>query len=111
MRKLILISALLLASATAQAGQSRSLIVASNDVPQASEKIDAVKPAETKPEAAPVEAPKETEAPKADVKPEAAAPDAVKPDATKPVKKAQVKHHESDEAKARRIAARYGISW
>ncbi len=106
MRKLILITALLLASAAAQAGQSRGLVLASNDVPQASEKIDAVKPAETKPEVAPAEAPKAD----ADVKPEASAPEASKPD-TKPVKKAQVKHHESDEAKARRIAARYGISW
>jgi hypothetical protein len=104
MRKLILISALLLASATAQASQPRGLVLASNDEPQATEKIDTVKPAETKPEAA------KTEAPKADVKPEAAAPDAAKPDTTKPVKKAAT-HHESDEAKARRIAARYGISW
>src|ERR1700722_13826173 len=104
MRKLILISALLLASASAQAGEPRGLIMASNDQPQATEKIDAVKPAE----AAPVEAPK-ADAAKPEVKPEAAAPETAKPDATKPVKKA--KRHESDEAKARRIAARYGISW
>ena len=105
MRKLILISALLLASAAAQAGQPRGLIMASNDEPQATEKIDAVKPAETKPEAA------TTDAPKAEVKPEAAAPEAAKPEVAKPVKKAQVKHHESDEAKARRIAAHYGVYW
>jgi hypothetical protein len=104
MRKLILISALLLASASAQAGEPRGLIMASNDQPQATEKIDAVKPAE----AAPVEAPK-ADAAKPEVKPEAAAPETAKPDTTKPVKKA--KRHESDEAKARRIAARYGISW
>jgi hypothetical protein len=35
MRKLILIAALVLASATAQAGQSRSLTVAANDQPSA----------------------------------------------------------------------------
>jgi hypothetical protein len=105
MRKLILISALLLASAAAQAGQPRGLILASNDEPQATEKIDAVKPAETKPEAA------TTEAPKADVKPEAAAPEAAKPDTAKPLKKAAAKHHENDEAKARRIAAHYGVYW
>jgi len=110
MRKLILITALLLASATAQAGQLRGLVIASNDEPQASEKIDAVKPVEAKPEVAPAEATK-TEAPKADVKPEAAAPEASKPKATKPVKHVQVKRHDSDEDKARRIAARYGISW
>jgi hypothetical protein len=108
MRKLILISALLLASATAQAGQSRGLALASNDEPQATEKIDAVKPAETKPEAAKTEAP--TADVKPEVKPEAAAPDTAKPDTTKPVKKV-AKHHESDEAKARRIAARYGVYW
>jgi len=105
MRKLILISALLLASASAQAGQPRSLIVASNDQAPATEKIDAVRPA---PEAAPVEAPK-ADAAKPDVKPEAAAPETAKPDTAKPVKKA--KRHESDEAKARRIAARYGVYW
>ncbi len=110
MRKLILISALLLASASAQAGEPRGLIMASADQPQATEKIDAVKPA---PEAAPVEAPK-SDAAKPEVKPEAAAPEAAapetaKPDTAKPVKKA--KRHESDEAKARRIAARYGIYW
>jgi hypothetical protein len=105
MRKLILISALLLASASAQAGQPRSLIVASNDQPQATEKIDTVRPA---PEAAPVEAPK-ADAAKPEVKPEAAAPETAKPEPAKPVKKA--KRHESDEAKARRIAARYGVYW
>ncbi|HJZ21775.1 MAG TPA: hypothetical protein VJ226_12500 [Bradyrhizobium sp.] len=105
MRKLILISALLLASASAQAGEPRGLIIASADQPQATEKIDAVKPA---PQAAPVEAPKADPA-KPEVKPEAAAPETAKPDATKPVKKA--KRHESDEAKARRIAARYGVYW
>jgi hypothetical protein len=106
MRKLILISALLmLASASAQAGEPRGLIMASNDQPQATEKIDAVKPA---PQAAPVEAPKADPA-KPEVKPEAAAPETAKPDTTKPVKKA--KRHENDEAKARRIAARYGVYW
>jgi len=39
MRKLILISALVLVSATAQAGQSRGLIVASND-----ERIESMRP-------------------------------------------------------------------
>ena len=61
MRKFILISALLLASASAQAA-SRGLVLAENDTPAATTEV-------------------------------------------------QAKRHESDEAKARRIAARYGVSW
>jgi hypothetical protein len=113
MRKLILISALVLVSATAQAGQSRGVIVASND-----ERIESVQP----------------EAAKADVKPEASQPatDAAKPEApktateapkpvtevSKPVRKAakpasslHAYDYASQEARARSIAARYGISW
>ena len=49
----------------------------------------------------------------------APAPQAAAPDATtqplvkssKPVKKRQAKRRESDEEKARRIAAKYGVSW
>ena len=80
MRKFILISALLLASASAQAA-SRGLVLAANDTPATTE----------------------TAAP--------AAPEAAQPQAAKPAKKVQAKRHESDEAKARRIAARYGVSW
>ena len=106
MRKLILITALLLASASAQAADpARGLILASNDEPQASEKIDTVKPAET---AKPADTVKpETTAP--EVKAEAPKPDTAKPQAAKPVK--HVRRYEGDEAKARRIAARYGVYW
>jgi hypothetical protein len=101
MRKLILISALVLVSATAQAGQSRGLIVASND-----ERIESMQP----------------DQPKADVKPEASQPatEAAKPatEVSKPVRKASrsdstvhVRNYASEEARARSIAARYGISW
>jgi hypothetical protein len=110
MRKLILISALVLVSAAAQAGQSRGLIVASND-----ERIESVRP----------------DQPKADVKPEASQPatvteapkaatEAPKPatEVSKPVRKASrsdstvhVRNYASEEARARSIAARYGISW
>jgi hypothetical protein len=48
----------------------------------------------------------------------APAPQATAPDATpapaakpKPAKKQQVRRRESDEEKARRIAAKYGVSW
>jgi hypothetical protein len=84
MRKLILISALLLASAAAQAGEGRGLVLAANDTPAVTETA--------KPETA-------------------AALETAQPQASKPAKKAQAKRHESDEAKARRIAAKYGISW
>jgi hypothetical protein len=90
MRKLILISALLLASASAQAGGSRGLVLAANDTPAATETAAAPEPA--KPETA-------------------AAPETAQPQASKPAKKLHARRYEGDEAKARRIAARYGISW
>jgi hypothetical protein len=91
MRKLILISALLLASVSAQAGESRNLTLAANEEPKA---IETVKPAEP----AKVEETKtDTTAPKAQ--------------ASKPAKKTHARRHEGDEAKARRIAARYGVYW
>jgi len=109
MRRFILITALVLASAAAQAApSSRGLTMASNDEPT-SERIETVKPAEAaKPEAA---------------KPEASAPEAAKPETSKKVAKAdgsrsapkahgkRYDNYARDEAKARSIAARYGISW
>ncbi len=95
MRKLVLITALLLASASAHAGPSRSLILAANDTPAAT---DTAAPAPAAP-AATSDAPK----PQADAAP-------AKPAAAKPAKRS-AGHHESDEAKARRIAARYGVYW
>lgn len=93
MRKLILISALLLASVTAQAGQTRSLILASNEE---------AKPAEAKVEA-------KTDA-KVDAKSETTA-EVAKTTVSRPARKATVRRYEGDEAKARRIAARYGVYW
>jgi hypothetical protein len=95
MRKLILISAFALAavaaSVSAQAGDSRGLILAANDAPAA---------ATTKTE---------------EVKPEAANADTARPEATKQASKSrhktQARHYEGDEAKARGIAARYGVYW
>ncbi len=109
MRKLILISAFALASVSAQAGD-RSLILAANDTPAAT----TTSPATT---AAPAEATPSSEAtPPAEAKPEAAAADAAKPEATKKQaskpQRTHVRHtYEGDEAKARRIAARYGVYW
>jgi hypothetical protein len=95
MRKFILISALLLTSVSAQASQSRSLILASNDEPKA---VETAKPAEAKAEA------------RTDAKTEATT-EAAKPTASKPAKKVHAKRREGDEAKARRIAAKYGVYW
>jgi hypothetical protein len=93
MRKLVLITALLLASASAHAGESRGLVLAANDTPAAT---DTAAPTPAAP-AATTDAPK----PQADAAP-------ARPASAKPAKRA---HRESDEAKARRIAARYGVYW
>jgi hypothetical protein len=99
MRKLILISAFVLASVTAHAGDSRSLILAANDEPKATEKVEATKPEETK----------ARESKTQETKADAATPEASKPHASRS-KKVHARH-EGDEAKARRIAARYGVYW
>jgi hypothetical protein len=104
MRKLILISAFLLVSVSAQAGESRNL--AANDEPAAA---TTTQPAEVQPEAAKADV-------KAEAKPEASKPEASKPEtskthASRPAKKVRVRGYEGDEAKARRIAARYGVYW
>ena len=101
MRKLILISAFALASisasVSAQAGD-RSLILAANDTPAA----------------ATTAAPAATTAP-AEAKPEAATTETAKPEgkkqASKSHNKTHARHYEGDEAKARRIAAKYGVYW
>ena len=104
MRKLILVSILVLASAAAQAGQSRGLVVAAND-----EQIQSLQPDQPKPEAS---------RPVTDTsKPATEASSPAKEDA-KPVRKASRPAHRSrergyagEEAEARSIAARYGVSW
>ncbi|VIO67937.1 hypothetical protein [Bradyrhizobium ivorense] len=100
MRKLVLMSAFVLASvAAAEAGQSRSLVLAAHDTPAPA--------AETAP-AHQVEAP-QVQAPQ--VQPQAAPAEQPKQQAAKPAKKSYARRRESDEAKARRIAARYGVYW
>ena len=90
MRKLILISALLLASASAQAGQSRGLVLAAND---------SGRPTEV---AKPHNALAET----------ATAPETAPSQAAKPAKKVQAKRHEGDDEKrggSRRNTASPGV--
>ena len=96
MRKLVLIAALLLASASVHAGESRGLVLAANDTPAATDTAAPLPPAAP---AAATDAPK----PQVDAGP-------AKPAAAKPAKRSTA-HRESDEAKARRIAARYGVYW
>jgi hypothetical protein len=128
MRKFILITAMVLASATAQAGQSRSLTMASNDdqaivgqQPAASEvtKPSDVKSTEAKPSetAAPVEAAKPVDAPKYVERPPAVEP-AAEPAKTAPEKSSQIvkaekpKHrHETTEARVIYELHRHGIYW
>ena len=136
MRKFILISALLLTSVSAQAGDTRSLSLAG--IPTATAATEAPKPiaqvsvqlaqaATTANDAAPVQvpaaaaAPVQAQAPAQTSTPAATATTTTttattttetKPATTTETKKTVKKvRRESDEAKARRIAARYGVYW
>jgi hypothetical protein len=112
MRKFILISALLLASATAQAGESRGLILAANDTPNSGERIESVQPDQPQADVKPEASKPATEAPKpvSEVSKPAEAPRPVR-NASRPPHKAHTEKYASDEARARSIAARYGVSW
>ena len=107
MRKLLLISALLLAFASAHAGPSTGMELAAADTPAATAP-DSAQPA-AEPTAQPLPpAPDSTkDGSKDSTKPQAA--DAPRPQAAKP--RSHARRYEGDEAKARRIAAKYGISW
>lgn len=96
MHKLVLISAFLLASVSAYAGDISNITLAAADETRA---VETAKPQET---AAPQAQETKTD--------EAAKPEAAKPQASKSSKKTHARH-EGDEAKARRIAAKYGVYW
>jgi hypothetical protein len=134
MRKLILISALLLTSVSAQAGETRSLSLAgiptvtttaaatgtvSAEAPKdlstpiAQVSIRLAEAATTASDAAPVQAPVHAQAPAAAPATTTATTSETKSATStesKP-KTARKARRESDEAKARRIAARYGVYW
>jgi hypothetical protein len=134
MRKFILIAAMVLASASAQAGVSRSLTMAANDEPAVAEqpkttetpkaetpKTEAPKVETPKAEAPKVETPK-AEAPAADAPKFVERPAAVdatanqpKPDLSKPVsdKKAEKPRYKRESTEARVIYElhRHGIYW
>lgn len=121
MRKFILITAMVLASATAQAGPMRGLTLASNDPPAAAEQA---KPVEQKPAGTPkaVEAPVASEAPVYVTRPAAVgtATEAAKVEITKPVAEKAgrpssiekpKRRRESTEARVIRELNRHGIYW
>jgi hypothetical protein len=106
MRKLILISAFVLASVSAQAGENRNMTLAANDETKA---VETAQPEATS-------APQTNVDTKTDVKTDVAKTDVAKPEgarshASRQPSKYHVRGYEADEAKARRIAARYGIYW
>jgi hypothetical protein len=125
-RKLILISAFVLASVSAQAGESRNMTLAAADETKA---VETAKPQETR--ATDAKAPEtnapQTKAPEtnayqnkayqndayqndAGYKADAAPRQASRQPAPRP-RQTYVRRYESDEMKARRIAARYGVYW
>jgi hypothetical protein len=111
MRKLILISAFVLASVSAHAGESRNMTLAANDETKA---VETAKPEVTAAPQTNVDA--KTNAAKTDAaKTDTARTDVAKPEASRPRVSKQPRYHvrgyEADEAKARRIAARYGVYW
>ena len=111
MRKWMLISALLLASASAHAGPNRGLVLAAADIPAATtiatDAPAATAPDTAQPTARPLPPATQTDSVKDPAKPQIA--DAPKARASR--LRSQGRRYESDEAKARRIAAKYGISW
>jgi hypothetical protein len=106
MRKLILISALVLASVSVQAVEARELILAASDAPAAAAPVPAtVTPAAAT--ATPAAATATPAAPAATA--DTAPPQASRKQASR--SKDTLVRRETNEQKARLIAARYGISW
>src|SRR6266404_6184795 len=102
MRKLVLISAFVLASVSAHAGESRNMTLAANDETRA---VETAKPEQTPAEQI------NTQESNADVKTDAAKAEGSRHHASRQAGKSHVRGYEADEAKARRIAARYGVYW
>jgi hypothetical protein len=141
MRKLFLITSVLIAATSAHATQTRGLLTPSSGTqtaqlqvedqkPSVVDQLKAIgevpKPAVSEQVVAPVPAPvpapvAQTQAAAAPVATTPASAAAVAPasadaraqaePAKKPAKKSKVQRRETDEQKARRIAARYGVSW
>jgi hypothetical protein len=101
-RKLILIAAFVLASVSAQAGEGRNVTLAANDDTKA---VETAMPEDTKAQET------KTQETSADVKTDAARPESAKHHGSRQTRKSHVRGYEAGEAKARRIAARYGVYW
>lgn len=112
MRKLILIAALVLISASAQAGSSRGLTLAANDPPAAADRKMTEAPAAESPktEAAKAETPKPVERPAAETPPEAPKADQLRPVPDKKAEKPKYRR-ESTEARVVDELHRHGIYW
>jgi hypothetical protein len=116
MRKFILIAALVLVSASAQAAGMRGLTLASNDEPSAVEQPKAAEAPKAVEATKPVEAPKYVERPAAvDTTTEAPKADAARPVAvtnTQPLKAEKpIRRRESAEARVIYELHRHGIYW
>ncbi|UGY05634.1 hypothetical protein [Bradyrhizobium quebecense] len=94
MRKLILTAAFIAAATTAHAGQSRGLVLANADTPAQAQPAVAPAPAGAQPSSS-----------------QAQPAEPSRQQASRPTNRSQSNRRESDEAKARRIAARYGVYW
>ncbi|WP_338692098.1 hypothetical protein V5279_38380 [Bradyrhizobium sp. 26S5] len=94
MRKLMIPAFVLASIATAHAGQCRGLVLAAADAPAQAQPAAAASQADAQP--APSQAQSAEAAPQ---------------QPSRPVTKSHARRRESDEAKARRIAARYGVTW
>lgn len=127
MRKLMLISAVLLASAvSAQAGETRSLSLAGMAVAEPAKPITQVSMQLAQAATAPIEATTSAQAPAQAQTPATSTAATAEPKAgttttepktetktteTKPSKPVKKVRRETDEQKARRIAAKYGVYW
>ena len=115
MRRLVLISALLLASASAYAGESRDLVLASSEAPATAEIGRPLPPIKKKSSDTPKRYAAEPARPLDAKSLGAKSLDAKSLDAkslaSRSALPAQASRYGAREAKARRIAARYGIHW
>jgi hypothetical protein len=104
-RKLILISVLFLVSASAQAAESRGLVLASDATVASADALPRPLPPVAKNDA--------KNDVKSDEQPTRQQQQASAPAAphARPHAQSQSRRYEANEATARRIAARYGISW
>ncbi len=113
MRKLILTSVLLLVSASAQAAESRGLVLASDATVASADALPRPLPPVAKNEAkndAKNDVKNDTRSDEQPTRQQQQASAPAAPHA-RPHAQSQSRRYEANEATARRIAARYGISW